>query len=279
MILEEIMNLANAFNENAIRVNADIKDSHQLLREIAEIACLHPVLKDASPDAISGALEERETLASTGLGNGVALPHCRLPNISSFAVGMVTTKKGIDFHSIDGERVNIFPFVIGPEENPKEHLKALSGMARLLRNPDTRSRIRAAESSSDLYALLKSILEDTSDEGAKPLKTEMRMLHVFVKNEELFNDVLQVFASGEPTGAMVLEAHESTEYLSHLPVFAGFWNNDLNNCRRIIVAVVKGTLLNQALRNIEYVCGDLRKQKDILVTVTDLHHALGSLES
>jgi len=77
---------------------------------------------------------------------------------------------------------------------------------------------------------------------------------------------------------MVLEAHESTEYMSNMPVFAGLWNNDLNTFNRIIMAVVKESLLNQTLRNIEYVCGDFRKQTDVMVTVTDLHHALGSLE-
>jgi PTS system nitrogen regulatory IIA component len=273
------MNLTDILTKETIEVNLSLKNKRQLISEIAVTACKHPALKGIASSEVEKLLLEREELASTGLGSGVAVPHCRIKGIDSFAVGIVTTGKGIDFNSIDNEKVNIFPFVIGPEDNPKEHLKVLSGMARLLRNPETRSKIREATSSQELYDFLEGILQSsTSSAETKQLGPAMRMLHVFIRDEDLFNDVLQVFASGDLTGAMVLEAHESTEYMSNMPVFAGFWNNDLNTFNRIIVAVVKESLLNQTLRNIEYVCGDFRKQTDVMVTVTDLHHALGSLD-
>ncbi|OPX31938.1 MAG: hypothetical protein B1H09_01670 [Gemmatimonadaceae bacterium 4484_173] len=247
------MNLTDILTKETIEVNVDLKNKKQLITEIAVIACKHPAMKGIAPSEVEKLL--------------------------SFAVGIITTRKGIDFNSIDNEKVNIFPFVIGPEDNPKEHLKVLSGMARLLRNPETRSTIRKAVSPQELYDFLEGILQSsTSSTETKQLGPAMRMLHVFIRDEDLFNDVLQVFASDDLTGAMVLEAHESTEYMSNMPVFAGLWNNDLNTFNRIIMAVVKESLLNQTLRNIEYVCGDFRKQTDVMVTVTDLHHALGSLE-
>ncbi|MCK5034381.1 MAG: PTS sugar transporter subunit IIA [Candidatus Sabulitectum sp.] len=272
------MSLIDVLNENNIAVNLPVKSKKELINTIAQLACKSPVLKDIDCKTVESTLWEREELASTGLGSGVAIPHCRLPGLSTFVVGVAITKKSIDFDAIDNEKVNIFPFVIGPEENPKEHLKVLSGMARLLRNPETRNAMRKARTAEDLFELLKGLLEDVSSVAPQPVGPAMRMLHVFVRDEEIFNDVLQVFASGEPIGAMVLEAHESTEYLSGMPIFAGFWNNDLNTFNRIIIAVVKENLLNQTLRSIEYVCGDLRKQTDVMVTVTDLHHALGSLD-
>jgi PTS system nitrogen regulatory IIA component len=272
------MNISEILNRDTIEVNLNLKNKKQVIAEIAVLACRHPVLKNISSGEVERLLLEREELASTGLGSGVAVPHCRIKGIESFAVGIATTVKGVDFNAIDNERVNIFPFVIGPEDNPKEHLKVLSGMARLLRNPETRKRIRDTATSEELYNFLESLLEENSPaDSVKPV-SGMRMLHVFIRDEDLFNDVLQVFASGEPTGAMVLEAHESTEYMSTMPIFAGLWNNDLNTFNRIIVAVVKESLLNQTLRNIEYVCGDLKQQTDVMVTVTDLHHALGSLD-
>ncbi len=273
------MNLSDILTKDTIEVNVELKNKKQLIAKIAEIACKHPALNDIAPPEVEKLLFEREELASTGLGSGVAVPHCRIKGITSFAVGIVTTRKSIEFNSADNEKVDIFPFVIGPEDNPKEHLKVLSGMARLLRNPETRARIREASTPQELYDFLDSILKsNASSSETKPLGPAMRMLHVFIRDEDLFNDVLQVFASGDLTGAMVLEAHESTEYMSNMPVFAGFWNNDLNTFNRIIVAVVKESLLNQTLRNIEYVCGDFREQTDVMVTVTDLHHALGSLD-
>ncbi|MCK5786544.1 MAG: PTS sugar transporter subunit IIA [Candidatus Sabulitectum sp.] len=272
------MALLNALSNESIEIRINVKNRKQLIHDIAELACTNKALKDISCETVEKVLLEREELASTGLGSGVAIPHCRLPGIKTFVVGVVTTKKAIDFHAIDNEKVNIFPFVIGPDENPKEHLKVLSGMARLLRNPDTRSRIRATETADELFKLLKSLLDNTSDGTTQPARKGVKMLHVFIRNEELFNDILQVFASTEPAGAMVLEAHESTEYMSSMPIFAGFWNSDLSTFNRIIVAVVKDTLLNQTVRNIEYVCGDLQRQTEVMVTVTDLHHVLGSLE-
>ncbi len=272
------MNLIDVLSKESIEVNLGVKNKKQLIHEISKLACKSPVLKDADRTQVEKALLEREELASTSLGSGVAVPHCRLPWINSFVVGVITTKKSIDFNAMDNEKVDIFPFVIGPDNNSKEHLKVLSGMARLLRNPETRSGIRHAETSDGLFNLLEQLLEDTQAATQPSPMAGMRMLHIFVRNEELFNDVLQVFASEDLTGAMVLEAHESTEYMSSMPIFAGFWNSDLTTFNRIIVAVVKDTLLNQTLRNIEYVCGDLREQTDVMVTVTDLHHVLGSLD-
>ncbi len=272
------MALIDVLKKSNIQVNLSVKNEKQIIHEIAKLASQNQVLKDVSLISLETALLERENLASTALGNGVAVPHCRLPGITSFVVGIVTSKKSINFNATDNEKVDIFPFVIGPDKDPKEHLKVLSGMARLLRNPETRSKIRKADSSDQLFSIVTNLLTDKPITPEIPLGPSMRMLHIFIRNEDLFNDILQVFASEDLTGAMVLEAHESTEYMSNMPIFAGFWNSDLNTFNRIIIAVVKDSLLNQTVRNIEYVCGDLQKQTDVMVTVTDLHHAFGSLD-
>lgn len=272
------MNLVDVLDPNTIAVNLRAKNKEQLLEAVTDIACRSSLLENVDRDTVLKGLSQREELASTALGAGVAVPHCRINGLKSFVAGIVTTTKKIDYSAPDNEKVDIFPFVIGPEDNPKEHLKVLSGMARVLRNPDTRKAIRSAESSQQLYSLLLELTESRESESLAAPVGGMKMLHVFARNEEIFNDILQVFASGEFTGAMVLEAHESTEYMSSMPVFAGFWNSELNTFNRIIIAVVKGSLLNQTLRNLEYVCGDLKSQRDVLVTVTDLHHAIGILD-
>jgi len=271
------MSLSDVLNKQTVAVKVKAKKKDEILSVIAGLASSITTMTDVSAQSILKALSEREELASTSLGAGVAVPHCRISGLKSFVVGIVTSSSGIDFDAADKEKVDIFPFVIGPDENPKEHLKVLSGMARLLRNPDTRKSIRHCETPDQLFDLILSIAKDAPIAIPSPAGG-MRMIHVFVRNESLFNDILQVFASDESTGAMVLEAHESTEYMSSMPVFAGFWNNDLDSFNRIIVAVIKESLLNQNLRNIEYVCGDLRSQSEVMVTVTDLHHVTGSLE-
>lgn len=271
------MNISDVLRKENTEAKLKTGGRDELLTAVAEVACRNPQLQGRFSEVLDS-LREREELGSTALGAGVAVPHCRIPGLKSFVAGLVTTAKKLDYDAADNEKVDIFPFVIGPQENPKEHLRVLSGMARLLRNPDTRKGIRSASTGSELFELITGLdTEGVSQAPAEPV-SDMKMLHVFVRSEDLFNDILQVFASGEFLGAMVLEAHESTEYMSGIPVFAGFWNSDLNTFNRIITAVVRGSLVNQTIRNIEYVCGALKDQSDVMVTVADLHHAIGSLD-
>ena len=104
------------------------------------------------------------------------------------------------------------------------------------------------------------------------------MLHVFIQDEDLFDDLLQVFAGSESTSAMILETHESTDYMRKMPLFAGFWNTDLRHFNRMIVAVVRDELVSSTIRNIEYICGKISERDDLMITVTDLHNVLGSLD-
>lgn len=272
------MSISEVLDKNTMAVNVKVSGKEQLLEAIAGIACRNPLLAGVGKEKVFNTLREREELASTALGAGVAVPHCRISGLQKFVSGLVTTSRKIDYDAPDKEKVDIFPFVIGPEDNPKEHLKVLSGMARILRNPDTRKAIRSAGSPDELFSLLMEIAADREPQLPAEPVGGMKLLHVFVRSEELFNDILQVFASGEFTGAMVLEAHESTEYMSSMPVFAGFWNSELNTFNRLIAAVVKGSLLNQTIRNLEYVCGDLKTHNEVMVTVSDLHHVIGSLD-
>lgn len=272
------MNLTDALSSDAISARITAGSREELLSCIAEIACGTKNLASIDSKTVLDALIAREELASTGLGSGVAVPHCRLPGLDSITMGLVTTAKKINFDAADNEKVDIFPFVIGPESAPKLHLKALSGISRVLRNPETRKAVRSAETGEAIHRLLLEAAGEGQGRSLPAPLCAMKLLHVFVRNETQFNDILQVFASGDYTGAMVVEAHESTEYMSSMPVFAGFWNSELSTFNRIIIAVVKDSLVNQTIRQIEYVAGDLTGQTDVMVTVSDLHHALGSLD-
>jgi len=100
-----------------------------------------------------------------------------------------------------------------------------------------------------------------------------------VRNEDIFDELLQVFAATETISAMVIETHESSEYISNIPLFASFWNPNVRQFNRIIIATVRDELANSTVRNIEYVCGKLSDRDDVMVTVTDLHYVLGSIDS
>ena len=271
------MGLMDSLDPGLVRIDSTSRDKKSLLMAVADLVAGHVSGQVLDAATVFQALDERESLGSTGFGNGIAIPHCRLPALDSFLVGMIVTSKGINFDSVDGENSRIFPFVIGPESKPKEHLKLLSALSQMLRDAGFRKQLCNAETDQQLLDTLKSSMHH--DDTMPVRRPGSKLIHVFVQNEKIFDALLQVFSATENTSAMVLEAHESTDYLAKSPLFAGFWNTDLQQFNRIIAAVVRDELTNSTIRNIEYVCGKLSERDDVMVTVTDLHYVLGSLGS
>ncbi len=270
------MNLMDALDSKMIVISPDVSDKEEVLRKVADMVVKSDRIKNVTSDAIYHALSERESLGSTGFGHGIAIPHCRIAGMDSFLIGLLILDKGIDFDSIDGEKTQIFPFIIGPESKPKEYLKLLSAISQILRESSFRKEILSIRSPEEIRSLFKA--HTLPEDGTPPRRPGMKMLHVFIQNEDLFDDLLQVFAGSESTSALILETHESTDYMMKIPLFAGFWNADVRHFNRMIVAVVRDELVNSTIRNIEYICGKISERDDIMITVTDLHNVLGSLD-
>ena len=269
------MKLLDFLSPDYVKLSGKASSKEDVLRLISSIVAEGDAAGPASSEEIYRALVERESLGSTGFGHGVAIPHCRIGTATGFTVGILLLSKGVDFDSIDGESVSIFPFVIGPESEPREYLKILSSIAQIFRNDSVRKSIVTMESPEDIVGLIRErVLPEESD---LPKRPGMKMMHVFVQNEDMFDDILQIFTSSDLVSAMVLEAHESTDYLMKGPFFAGFWDTSVRRFNRLIVAVVRNELVNSTIRSIEYICGKLEERSDVMVTVTDLHYTLGSL--
>lgn len=103
---------------------------------------------------IMDTLLQREALGSTGLGRGIAIPHVKLKSISNIVCVFARLDQPIDFDSLDGEPVDIVFLLLAPEHASGDHLKALARISRLLRNPATLERLRAARDKAALYAVL-----------------------------------------------------------------------------------------------------------------------------
>jgi PTS system nitrogen regulatory IIA component len=101
-------------------------------------------------------LVEREQLQSTGIGEGVAIPHGALPQLESQYASLLIVPEGVDFVAIDGLKVNILFAVIGPKRATGEHLKTLARVSRLLRNKGFRDRLVGAPGSKEAYALIEA---------------------------------------------------------------------------------------------------------------------------
>ena len=101
-------------------------------------------------------LQQREKLGSTGIGDGVAIPHGKVSDLQELVVAFGRSKKGIAFDAIDGKPAHLFFLLLAPESSTGQHLKALAKISKMLKTPNFRKKLIDAKSTSDLY---KAIVE------------------------------------------------------------------------------------------------------------------------
>ncbi len=121
----------------------------RLFEQAAElISSNHP---DLAASDVFAALLARERLGSTALGQGIAIPHCRIANCSTAVGTRITLAEAIDFDAPDRENVDILFVLLVPEEATQDHLNILAGLAELLSKPEYCQGLRAAESNAELH--------------------------------------------------------------------------------------------------------------------------------
>ncbi|MFB9885759.1 PTS IIA-like nitrogen regulatory protein PtsN [Balneatrix alpica] len=102
-------------------------------------------------DDIFNGLIGRERLGSTGLGDGIAIPHCRLEGCEQVIGALIHLAEPVDFDARDGQPVDLVFVLIAPEQAHDSHLQALASVASLMQSADNRARLRRADSDSHLY--------------------------------------------------------------------------------------------------------------------------------
>lgn len=138
---------------------ADIKaiDKLGVIREFAAHVSAAGKVSDA--DELTRVLMERESMGSTGIGDGVAIPHGKLHALGEVVVAFGRSRRGVDYQSLDDKPAYLFFLLITPEDTPGEHLKMLARISRILKNPVLREKLRTAPECRELHQL---ILEEDS---------------------------------------------------------------------------------------------------------------------
>jgi PTS system nitrogen regulatory IIA component len=121
---------------------------------LQELAAKAAVATGRAEREIFDILLQRERLGSTGIGNGVAIPHGKLPKLKALVGLFARLEKPIDFEALDGHPVDLIFLLLAPEAAGADHLKALARIARLLRDPATAAKMRATGDARTLYELL-----------------------------------------------------------------------------------------------------------------------------
>ncbi|MCA1438839.1 PTS IIA-like nitrogen regulatory protein PtsN [Ensifer sp. IC4062] len=154
------MALAGLLHQNAIIPAMRANSKKQLLQELAAKASKLTGLPERD---IFDVILQRERLGSTGVGNGIAIPHGKLNNLPSIVGIFARLDTPVDFEALDDQPVDLVFLLLAPEGAGADHLKALSRIARVLRDHDMVAKIRASDSASAIYTLLN---EDTTSHAA-----------------------------------------------------------------------------------------------------------------
>jgi len=145
------MPLTDLVAPNAIVPALKVNGKKQAIHELAARAAK---LTGQSERLIFETLMQREKLGSTGVGNGIAIPHGKLPKLEKLVGLFARLERGIDFEALDGQPVDLVFLLLAPETAGADHLKALARVARLLRDADVVRKLRDSRDAEALYAVL-----------------------------------------------------------------------------------------------------------------------------
>jgi PTS system nitrogen regulatory IIA component len=125
----------------------------EVIEEMAGMVAEHH--REVDVVRLTQALEDRERLNSTALGEGVAIPHGKLPTVDRVIAAFGRSPSGVDFQSVDGKPTHLFFLLVAPEGSAGAHLKALARISRLLKDEAFRARLLEARDGAELFAIIR----------------------------------------------------------------------------------------------------------------------------
>ncbi len=146
------MKILDVLSPEAILTDLQARDKKGALEELVA-----PVAQQAgvSPEEMVRVLMDRERLGSTGIGEGIGIPHGKMKNLESLYLGVGLSRKGIDFESIDGKPAHIFFLLVTPENSTGLHLKVLARISRILKNEPFREKLLEAADRDEIYEAIR----------------------------------------------------------------------------------------------------------------------------
>ncbi|MBL7157430.1 MAG: PTS sugar transporter subunit IIA [Candidatus Omnitrophica bacterium] len=148
------MKIMDFLNKKATTVDLKSRDKKGVIRELIDLVVKAGEIKPKSKEPIVKILLDRESLGSTGIGQGIGIPHGKSSDVKELVGAVGISKQGVDFNSLDGERAYIFFLLLAPQESAGPHLKALARISRLLKDKYFRDILRKAKTVKDLISII-----------------------------------------------------------------------------------------------------------------------------
>ena len=149
------MKFADFICQDAIRAELAADDKEAVIRDLVGALVEGGRVSDADREDIVKAIIKREELGSTGIGRGVAVPHTKHPSVERLVGTVGVSPAGVDFDSLDGEKVQLLFLLISPPDRPGDHLRALENISRQLRDDTFCSFLKQSKTADDVWQLLE----------------------------------------------------------------------------------------------------------------------------
>ena len=153
------MNMMGFLNDGAVSTDLKSQQKEGVIQELVALLVKTGCVKDKDVQKLTQILLKRESLGSTGIGQGVAIPHGKSDCVTKLVGAFGVSRAGINFESLDGEPVHLFFLLVAPEDSAGPHLKALARISRLLKDKHFRDSLRVAK---DENVLIKIIRDEDS---------------------------------------------------------------------------------------------------------------------
>ena len=151
------MKIADFLSKKAVTADLKAGKKEDLLKELVDLLVVSEDIEKKSRNKLVEQLMAREALGSTAIGQGVGIPHAKSECVNKLVAGFGISQKGVDFDSLDGEKVYIFFLLIAPIDSAGPHLKALARISRLLKDKYFRDSLKECK---DEKSILKIILQE-----------------------------------------------------------------------------------------------------------------------
>ena len=146
------MKIVDLLHPDAIIPDLKSKTKDEALAELAD--ALLKVTGNLDRSEVINVLHERERLGSTGIGDGVAIPHGKLKSLDKLLISFARSSGGVDFDAMDGKPAHLFFLLVAPEESVGVHLKMLARISKILKNPAIRDQLAQASDAQEIYRII-----------------------------------------------------------------------------------------------------------------------------
>jgi fructose-specific phosphotransferase system IIA component len=149
-----VLKVSQLLTAKAIMMDIDAREKIAAIKEMVDYLAAHKLVSDG--EAFMKALAKRENLESTGIGDGIAIPHARTSAVTDLLLAFARSQEGVDFSSIDGKPSHLIFLIASPEDKKSEYIMALAKISRLLRRQQVRDQLKRARDAQDVLNIIQS---------------------------------------------------------------------------------------------------------------------------